>query len=159
MIVREKTRAYFAVALLFGAGATARAQCPLLGQSDLKRNLPQEKILLDRGTGQTWALSEETQIPGAPRRMERVSAGASARTLAENNSGNTIPEPAIRTGDKLIAIDCRAGVEAHLEATALGPAQIGHELKVRTKVFGATLVAVAVKPGLVVLPREGEVNQ
>ena len=49
------------------------------------------------------------------------------------------------------AVDCRAGVDAQLEAVALEPALQGARLKVRTRVFGATLDAFAIAPGEVLL--------
>lgn len=159
MIVGWKANIWIAWVLLCVAMATGDAQCPLPARMDWGSVRREAKVLVDRGTGQRWTFSDLGQRPGAPRRLHLSNASSQELspgegTQAEGNAGRII-----RAGDRLEVLDCRAGVEAHLEATALKPASMGDRVAVRSGVFEARLTVVALAPGKVVLePENGAVR-
>lgn len=130
------------------AGTFGQAQCPVERVQAAARP---SIVLIDGATGQTWAFSGRGQLPGAPPRLLRLPAAQQGEQPAGDTVRKVLSGPMIRAGDRLKAVDCHAGVDAQLEAIALEPALQGAQLKVRTRVFGATLNAFAIAPGQVLL--------
>jgi hypothetical protein len=64
--------------------------------------------------------------------------------------------PVIHSGDRLIVEENSALVEARLEAVALGSASAGSPLKVRLKIGGVVVRAVALGPGRAAIAPESE---
>lgn len=147
--------------------AQERSLQPLRG--DLVRELN------DPHTGRRWLLYRDLSYPGGPGRLveaafERQSAdlapsdlaqsvlapSALAQPAGEPGALDASPSPVIHLGDRVILEESTPVVEARLEATALGPALTGSRLRVRLRIGGLTVSAVALGPGRVALAPPGE---
>jgi hypothetical protein len=106
----------------------------------------------DPNTGYRWLLIRDSDRPGGPGRMVRLS-NAQVEARPEAGAGVSLREgrgqspPVIRAGDRLIVEESTALVEARLEAVALGSALTGSPLNVRLVLGGNVLRAVALGPG------------
>lgn len=150
MIQRWKIGLGCALLTALVTGSSGHAQCISPTLEDPSPAQHNGKILVDRGTGQVWILSNKSRPRGlspTQPQWDRVPGARVPDTMsAALESGRMI-----HAGDRLDLVDCRAGVETHLEATALRPASIGEQLDVRTRVFGAQLTVIAAARGQVLL--------
>ncbi len=98
------------------------------------------------GTADAWPRPSETRLGAA---------GAAAEAGAACDPANEARlRPVIRAGDRLIVEEHTAVVDAALEAVRLNPAALGSTFKVRLKIGGKVLRAVALGPGRAALAAE-----
>jgi hypothetical protein len=122
----------------------------------------------DPHTGDQWMLMRDLVHPEGPGQLVLVEGPgmrlASAGTRDEKPPGapsaNLTPlRPVIHTGDTLIVEELTAVVEARLEAVALGPAVEGAIFRVRLKIGGKVVRAIAVSAGRAVFAPADEAQQ
>jgi hypothetical protein len=102
----------------------------------------------DPHTGLRWLLFRDPAHPGGPGRLVPVSAGAPQPAGSDNARLLDPPlPPIIRAGDRVIVEQETPVIDARLEGTALGPAQPGSALRVRLRIGGQIVSAVALAPG------------
>lgn len=126
-----------AAALLSGQGASAAANVV--------------RVFDDASTGTRWLLERDAMHPGGPGRLIRVEARAG---LVKGGQVAIRQVTVVRAGERVIAEERTAVLEARLEAVALGPAAAGGALQVRLTIGGRVLAAVAVDAGHVRLVEE-----
>ncbi len=107
----------------------------------------------DPHTGDQWMLMRDPVHPGGPGRLVLVQ-GAGTRLASAGKRDETQPDariakrapslPVIHAGDTLVVEEHTAVVEARLEAMALSPAVEGAVFKVRLKIGGKVVRAIAV---------------
>jgi hypothetical protein len=119
----------------------------------------------DPHTGDQWMLMRDLVHPEGPGHlvlvegpgMRLASAGTRDEKQPSAPSANLTPfRPVIHTGDALIVEEHTAVVEARLEAVALGPAVEGAIFRVRLKIGGKVVRAVAISAGHAVFARGDE---
>lgn len=151
------------------AGATAAcavvAQSAVLGAISIAASGPEhaiemashqqaERVIEDPASGRRWVLIRDPEHPGGPGKLVDEAAGAAA------NAGETQKfARVIRAGDRvLVEVNTRV---AHglFEAIALSGARRGNEFRVRLRVGGRVVQAVAIGPGRAVLAGADEVRQ
>ncbi|HEV2486417.1 MAG TPA: hypothetical protein VGT08_12865 [Terracidiphilus sp.] len=114
--------------------------------------------IYDPNSGDHWLLIHDPIRPGGPGRMVLASIasvkagqpgpdGAIPAGLRQVNRAQ--PLPVIHSGDRVIAEENTARVNARLEAVALGPAVSGSPLNVRLTIGSNVVRAVALGPGRV----------
>jgi hypothetical protein len=108
----------------------------------------------DPHTGDHWLLLRDAARRGGPGRL--LLASGSALRQGGPAAGQPLPGWVIRTGDRLILEENTAVAEARLEAVALGPAPRGFPLRVRLKIGGTVVRAVALGPGRAAFAPETE---
>lgn len=111
----------------------------------------------DPSSGDCWLLVRSEDHPGGPGHLLLVREGPSElpAIMAHNlPAGKLIP--LIRAGDTLIVEEHSAVVDARFEGIALGPARIGETFRVRVKLGGAVVRAVATAAGHAVLAPDTE---
>jgi hypothetical protein len=112
----------------------------------------------DPQTGHRWLLERQMSEPGGPGRLvlagvsagsnERPNAGSRAAVAGKGAAGKSAAEiPVIRAGDRLVVEESTPVAEARLEAIALSPASAGLPLRVRLKIGGKVVRAIALAPG------------
>lgn len=118
---------------------------------------PAAREIDDPHSGARWILIPDPDRPGGPGRLVLTSQNPAPRpqgTLAGQKK--PAPMPVIRAGDRIQVEEHSAVVDATLEAMALGSAPSGVPLRVRLKVGGGVVRAVAVGPGRAVLAQGQE---
>ena len=117
----------------------------------------------DPHTGDRWMLMRDAVHPEGPGRLllvagpgiEPVSARTGDRKKPAIPAAKRTPFRAvIHAGDALIVEEHTAAVDARLEAVALGPAVEGATFRVRLKIGGKVMQAVAVSAGHAVFALE-----
>jgi hypothetical protein len=117
----------------------------------------------DPHTGDRWKLMRDPAHPARPGRLvlvaepgiEPVSARTSDRKQPALSATKQMQfHPVIHAGDALIVEEHTAMVEARLEAVAMGPAAEGVIFRVRLKIGGKVVRAVAVSTGHAVFAPE-----
>lgn len=106
----------------------------------------------DPHTGLRWLLYRDLSNPGGPGRLVQAIEQRPAGHATSANATLTAdaPErPVIHLGDRVILEESTPVVEARLEAVALDPAPSGSRLRVRLRIGGLTVPAVALGPGRV----------
>jgi hypothetical protein len=102
----------------------------------------------DPHTGLRWLLFRDPAHPGGPGRLIPVAASAPQPAGSDNARPLDPPlPPIILTGDRVIVEQETPVIDARLEGTALGPAQPGSALRVRLRIGGQIVSAVALAPG------------
>lgn len=113
--------------------------------------LPEARLEIDDpSTGVRWLLVRDEGHPGGPGRLIRVEPDR-ADLRSPSHDEVLVTRPAIRTGDRLRLEEHTGVVDAVLEAVALASARPGALLKVRLKIGGRVVRAIAVAPGRAVL--------
>ncbi len=144
---------FLGVSGLAAQSAGNSAAAPLAGAQP-----PNEMVreIDDPATGARWLLERYGTRPGGPGRLVMVWPGG----IAAARSGTASAAPAentIRPGDRILLVAHTAVMDAELEAVALAPAAAGDRLRVRLKIGGRVLEAVARGPGRAEwLPEVGE---
>jgi|SRR5579863_2489629 len=107
----------------------------------------------DPNTGWRWLLYRDPARPGGPGRLVPLTPGplAGYGTSGAAESGSALPpvQLVVRSGDRVTLEESTAVVESRLESVALGPAVSGGRLRVRLRLGGAVIEAVALGPGRV----------
>lgn len=98
------------------------------------------RAITDPHTGQQWLLVANEENPAGPGRLVMASCFAAHRDAR-------ITAFAIHAGDKIVVEEHGLAMDAYLEATALETAAVGSQFKVRLKIGGRVLKAVALGPG------------
>ena len=104
-----------------------------------------ERIVEDVGTGMAWLVVRNVLHPSSPDRMFPVSCDGFERPRRRNvrKLANLI----IHAGDSVIVTDQSLVLYARFQAVALGAAQAAEPVKVRLKIGGQVLQAIATSPG------------
>ena len=123
-----------------GASAARAAQSVASAQARIVREIR------DPQTGAHWLVVPSTENPAGPGRM--IAAPPEPRSQSK--------QMVIHNGDTLLVEERTQTVETCLAAVALGPAAMGSEFRVRLKVGGRVLKAVAVAPGRAALVSRGQ---
>jgi hypothetical protein len=116
----------------------------------------------DVATGDRWLLERDPIHPEGPGRWLRVrtpKAGGEAAATPTRPSLNaqavdSTAMPVIHTGDEVTVEEHSAVIDARLQAVALGSAAAGSELRVRLRIGGKVVDALALKPGRAVFAAE-----
>lgn len=125
-------------------GMAARAQAvPSRGRS---RPVEILREIDDPATGNRWLLEKDEESPGGPGRMV-LSIRGNMTPLHREHGGRPVTLPVIHAGDRIVLVAHTAVMDAELEAVALAPAAVGSSLRVRLKMGGKVLEAVALGPG------------
>jgi hypothetical protein len=95
----------------------------------------------DAATSDRWVLERDSAHPGGPGRLIKVTGGPSRAERSVNLS------PVIRAGEKVTVAERTSTVAVRLEGVALSSAGSGELLKVRLKVGGWLVRAIAEAPG------------
>jgi len=106
----------------------------------------------DPSTGDRWLLERDPAAPGGPGRLVRLSAGEGTATQdagGQSRDDRTLPSRVIRAGDRVAVEEHTAVMDAELEGVALNGARSGASLRVRLKIGGKVVNAVALGPGRV----------
>jgi len=112
----------------------------------------------DPSSGDRWLLIRSADHPGGPGHLLLVNRDQPSDFLAK--VGRNLPAgalvPVIRAGDALIIEEHTTVVDARFEAVALGPARPGEAFRVRLKLGGVVVRAVATGPGRAALAPDRE---
>ncbi len=112
----------------------------------------------DPHNGERWLLLRNTELPGGPGRLVRITAHSNASGgtagLAVRAQEETIQLPVIHAGDRLTVEEHTARVDVRLEARALAPAAVGGALDVRLTIGGRVARVVALGAGRASFQRE-----
>lgn len=129
--------------ILLASGHAPVNERPDPPPSELRREID------DPHTGLRWLLFRDPAHPGGPGRLVPVASSATTPSAASESASPPIqpPRPIIRAGDRVIVEQETPIVDARLEGTALGPAQPGSALRVRLRIGGQIVSALAVAPG------------
>lgn len=98
----------------------------------------------DPSSGARWMLYRADG--GGPGRLVLVTVPTSEHGRAES-ARPIVPRPVIHAGDRIVLVEHTPVVDASLEATALGPAAAGSEMRVRLAIGGRIVPAIALGPG------------
>jgi len=109
----------------------------------------------DPHTGQVWRLSLNPANPGGPGRLVLAAPQNSPATNRSAADSEASAPPLIHTGDRVTLEEETPTVSARLEAIALGPASAGAPLRVRLRLGGQIVPAVALAAGRVALVARG----
>ena len=106
------------------------------------RTVPDARVRIlreirDPHTGARWLVTANTMNPAGPGRMVQTG----------GNGGSEAPVVVIHRWDRVVVEEHTGRAEGYLEATALEPASIGSGFRVRLKVGGKVMRAVALAPG------------
>lgn len=112
--------------------------------------------IVDPYSGGRWVLMRDPDHPGGPGRLVLAEAGNGGKRAHAGETPADEALPVIRAGDKLVIEEHSSVVDAQFEAVALGAAREGSLLKVRLKLGGKTLSAIALGPGRAVFTSEAE---
>jgi hypothetical protein len=104
----------------------------------------------DAGSGVRWLLIQDPAHRGGPGRLVAVRFDPDGNG-PQRSAAFARPAPVIHAGDAVQVEEHSAVVDASLEAVALGSAIQGGPLKVRLKVGGRIVAAVALGPGRALL--------
>jgi hypothetical protein len=113
----------------------------------------------DRNTNLRWLLVKDEQHPSGPGRLvpmqgsSQGSAAAASEAAGSQRMGFAPVRLLIREGDRVVVEEHARAFDARLEAVALESAFAGSRVKVRLKLGGKTVDAVAKGPGLVEMDR------
>ncbi|HWE87545.1 MAG TPA: hypothetical protein VG267_21545 [Terracidiphilus sp.] len=148
-------RTWAAVAAVVGAIAAGAqehkpAAVPLVVVSTVPPGLAAGAVLKeihDPGSGALWLLVDDPAHPGGPGRLVAVGAGKPAEGGVVPMARVSGPEPVIHAGERVQVEEHSAVVDASLQATALGAAVPGGTLRVRLRVGGRVVAALALGPG------------
>jgi hypothetical protein len=135
-------KAAFPASTAAGAGWSA-ARPALAGQPDIAGEIR------DPATGDCWLLERNPAAPGGPGRLVRIAAGEPMPRQAAKagRQKEKASPPAIRAGDRVVVEEHTAAMDAELEGVALNGARSGSMLRVRLKIGGRVVNAVALAAG------------
>lgn len=121
----------------------------------VERGVPVREID-DPQNGARWVLY--APVGGGPGELVLVQRGFTERREAQAGRSGGLPQwsAVIRGGDRVILEEHTPVVDARLEAIALAPAREGGTLRVRLKIGGGIVEAVALGPGRVAFAPETE---
>jgi hypothetical protein len=114
----------------------------------------------DPHSGERWLLLRDLNHPGGPGRL--VLAAQQTAASSRETKDNLLPSKSllvIRAGDALIVEEHTAVLDARLEGTAINSAAKGAQLKVRLRIGGKVVRAVALAPGRALLAPDRETSQ
>lgn len=113
----------------------------------------------DPSTGDIWLLLRDPGRPGGPGRLVLARERSNAWRASIGGPGQPLSageRPVIRTGDVLTIEEHTAVADVRLEAVALESAAKGDCFKVRLKLGGKVVHAIAIAPGRAVFASESE---
>lgn len=105
----------------------------------------------DAGSGVRWLLVQDPAHVGGPGRLVPVPFDPNGNGPQQRSAAFARPAPVIHAGDAVQVEEHSAVVDASLEAVALENAIQGGPLKVRLKVGGRIMAAVALGPARALL--------
>jgi len=126
-------------AVIVSSGTAALDLNPRPDSGEVRREIR------DPHTGQVWLLSLDPATPGGPGRL--VLAAKQSQTESKAGSAGLAEGsvlPIIHAGDRVTLEEETPTVSARLEAIALGPAAAGAPLRVRLRLGGQIVPAIAV---------------
>jgi len=116
------------------------------------------RIIEDFATHRRWLLERDSTKPSAPARLVPLPAGRSCAFLETHRNSALLQGsfqspaiPVIRAGDTLLATARSSVSDTEVEAIALTAASVGEGMRVRLKVGGGSLRAIAIAPGRAML--------
>ncbi len=141
------------------AGIVAAGLAAVAGASAAVQSIAHPNVVREIGdpsTGDRWLLEPNPAEPGGPGRLVRVAAGENVPQQAATDQGRSKKDSprVIRAGDRVVVEEHTAVMDAELEGVALIGACAGARLRVRLKIGGKVVSAVALGPGRVELGTE-----
>jgi len=112
----------------------------------------------DRNTNLRWLLLKDGQHPTGPGRLVAIQTSSRNAAAADSQRLGSGPvRPLIKIGDRVVVEEHTRAFDARFEAVALEAASAGSNLRVRLRLGGKIVDAVAQGPGLVEMAtgREG----
>jgi hypothetical protein len=110
----------------------------------------------DPHSGARWLLMRDEAHPGGPGRLVLLQPHFSIERVGAVQPRSPIPLPVIRAGDRVQVEEHTQVVDAVLDAIALGTAVAGAPLRLRLKLGGRVVRALAVSRGRAALIHEAE---
>jgi hypothetical protein len=140
---------------LLACAALSQAPEPAPKQAYKQAQQQALREIFDPHSGALWLLVKDAEHPGGPGRLilrspEEVAAIAPKATRQKASA------LVIRAGDRVVVEEHSGVADAVLEAVALAPAAEQEPLRVRLRIGGRVLRAVAVAPGRARLTPAGE---
>jgi hypothetical protein len=116
------------------------------------KSVPQRCVVReieDPHTGIHWLLVRDPKNPAGPGKLVKSTDEGYAQAISRDGSSPMaeLRRSVIRAGDHLIVEEHSRVVDAQLEGTALGSAAAGDTLRVRLKIGGKVVRAIAAGPG------------
>jgi hypothetical protein len=113
-----------------------------------------ERVIEDPHSGRRWILAKDPQHPGGPGTLVEQQAGEGVK------SGGTQKAPlVIHSGDRVLVEERTRVARGLFEAVALSTARQGASFRVRLRVGGRVVRAIATAPGRAMLAGTDEVGQ
>lgn len=148
-------------AATFTAGLTAAAGRLVSGAAPARQMIallssPSNVVreIVDPATGDRWLLEDDPASPGGPGRLVRVADeknGGPQAATSQGHNEKASPPRVVRAGDRVLVEEHTTVMDARLEGVALSGARSGATLRVRLKIGGRIVSAVALGPGRVVI--------
>lgn len=121
---------------------------------------PVVREINDPALGVLWLLIKDPQHSGGPGKFVMVDKTKGLRSAdASALQGIEQALPVIHAGERVVVEEHSAVVDARLEGTALEPALQGAPLRVRLKLSGQVVHAIAQASGRALLAPEGEAER
>lgn len=115
---------------------------------------PAKRVIEDPNSGRRWVLARDPEHPGGPGKLVEEPARAE-----EKSGGEQKALPVIRAGDRVLVEENTRVARGLFEAVALSTARQGASFRVRLRVGGRVVWAIAVGPGRATLAGADEVGQ
>jgi hypothetical protein len=112
------------------------------------------RVIEDPHSGRRWVLASDPKHPGGPGKLVPQPAGAAAKSEEAQKA-----LPVIRASDRVLVEENTRVARGLFEGVALSTATKGASFRVRLRVGGRVVWAVATGPGRAVLAGADEVGQ
>jgi hypothetical protein len=113
-----------------------------------------ERVIEDPHSGRRWVLATDPKHPGGPGRLVEQGAGGGVISAATQKAPLVI-----RAGDRVLVEENTRVARGLFEAVALSTARQGASFRVRLRVGGRVVRAIAIAPGRAMLAGADEVGE
>ena len=113
-----------------------------------------ERVIEDPHSGRRWVLATDPKHPGGPGTLVEQGAGGGVKSAATQKAPLVI-----RAGDRVLVEENTRVARGLFEAVALSTARQGASFRVRLRVGGRVVRAIAIAPGRAMLAGADEVAE